>query len=167
MTVQQAIETRRSIRKYKDTPIEQEKLDVIAEAFRLSPSAGNGQNWKLYIVQSAALREKIRLTCKSAPAFVTQAPAMLVLCGLNQTVMTNSHRLDSIDVSIATTSCILQAWELGLGTCWMASYEEQPLIDALGLPAGTSVVAITPLGYPDETPDAKPRKPLADLVTYL
>jgi nitroreductase len=49
----EAIEARRSVRKFADRPIEQEKLDKIAEAFRLAPSARNAQNWKLYIITSA------------------------------------------------------------------------------------------------------------------
>ncbi|MDR3084826.1 MAG: nitroreductase family protein, partial [Christensenellaceae bacterium] len=116
MTVFEAIESRRSIRKFLQKPIEPEKLEKIAEAFRLSPSAGNGQNWKLYVVKTDALREKIRKVCLREPSFVTEAPVMLIFCGLKQSVMTNGHRVDSVDVSIGAAYAILEAWELGLGS---------------------------------------------------
>ena len=167
MTVMEAILSRRSIRKYDSRPIEQEKLDKVTEAFRQSPSAGNGQNWKLYVVKTQELREKIRKVCMREPSFVTEAPVMLIFCGTNQTVMTNSQRLDSVDVSIGTTMAILAAWEQGLGTCWMASYKQDDMQSALGLPDGTSIVAITPLGYPAESPDAKPRKDAQEVIVYL
>lgn len=167
MTLQEAITSRRSIRRYDPRPIEPEKLQLVAEAFRLAPSAGNGQNWKLLVVQSAELRAQIQQVCLRNPAFVGEAPAMLVACGLNQSIMTNGHRVDTTDVSIALSLSMMQAWELGLGTCWMASYDENDLRRVLSLPDSCSIVAITPLGYPAEEPAAKPRKAFEDVVEFL
>jgi nitroreductase len=166
MEVMQAILDRRSIRKYDSRPIEQEKLDKIAEAFRQSPSARNAQNWKMIIVRSPYLKERIKKATLAQNAFIDEAPVMLVYVGTNPGVMSNGHRADSIDLSIGVSYSILEAWELGLGTCWMASYREDWVREALDLPEDMSVVAITPLGYPAEQPDAKPRKPLAEVVEY-
>jgi nitroreductase len=167
MKVMEAIETRRSIRNFKPDPIEREKLIIIAEAFRLSPSARNGQNWKLLIVTDPEKMELIRKAALGAPQFLQYAPALLVACGLQQGVMTCGHRTDSVDVSIAMAFCVLEAWELGLGTCWMASYMEQDVRDALELPQDMSIVAISPLGYPSVVPASKPRKNLEEVTAII
>ncbi len=167
MQVMEAIETRRSIRAYKPDPIEAEKLTRIANAFRLAPSARNGQSWKLLIICDPQTKEMVRGATLSAPQCLREAPVLLVACGLNQGIMTCGHRTDSIDVSIAMSFCVLEAWELGLGTCWMASYREQDVRVALGLPQDMSIVAISPLGYPSNVPEAKPRKPLEEVSTVI
>ena len=166
MELMQVLQDRRSIRKYKDTPIEDDKLAAVAESFRIAPSAGNGQGWKLIVVKDPAVREKIANTTLSKPAWLLQAPVILVACGTRQNVMTNNHRVDTVDVSIAFTQMILAAWDLGLGTCWMASYREDWMLEALDLDDSYSVVAITPLGYADESPAAKPRKDTEVVVEY-
>lgn len=167
MQVMQAIETRRSVRKYQPTPVEADKLACVAEAFRQSPSARNAQNWKLYIVQNPQVRQKVLEATATQPDFLKQAPVVLVACGTSPGVMGNAHRSDSIDLSIGLAYAVLEAWEQGLGTCWMASYDEERMKQALGLPDGMSVVAISPLGYPDESPEAKPRKPMAEVVEII
>lgn len=167
MTVMEAIKSRRSIRQYAPTPIEPEKLAQVAEAFRLAPSARNQQNWKLLIVQSPETRELVRSCCRSNPEFLRQAPVILIATDCDQGIMTCGHRVDSVDLSIATSFAMLAAQELGLGTCWMGSFEEEPLRKALGLPEGISIAAITPLGYPAESPDARPRKATEEVIEYL
>lgn len=167
MHVIDAIKSRQSIRKYLNKEIEPKKLELVATAFRMAPSAKNLQNWKLLIVQSPTLKEKIRNASPSKAPMLTHAPAVLVAVGFSQDVMTCGHRVDSIDLSIAMSYALLEAYEQGLGTCWMANFDENLLREALNLPLGTSIVAISPLGYPDETPNPKSRKSLEDVVEYL
>lgn len=167
MDVKEAIEKRRSVRKYKPTPIEAEKREQIAQAFRLAPSARNLQNWKLLWVEDPALKAKIRQASPSHAPMLEEAPAILVAVGFSQDTMTNSHRVDTVDLSIAMSYALLEAFSLGLGTCWMAYYEEEEVRRALSLPEGTSIVAISPIGYPDETPSVKPRKPLEEVFQVL
>jgi nitroreductase len=167
MDVMRAIKTRKSIRKYLPRPAEHEKLDKIAEAFRLAPSARNGQNWKLLIVTDEGLKERIREVSPSRHSMLTEAPVILIGTCAVQNVMTNGHRADTIDVSIAMSFAMLEARELGLGTCWMANYTEPGLREVLGLADGVSVVAIMPLGYADENPDPKPRKNVNEVTAYM
>jgi len=61
---------------------------------------------------------------------------------------------------------ILEAHELGLGTCWIGHFDEKKVKDVLGIPENVRVVAITPLGYPDENPSPRPRKKLGEIVCY-
>ena len=167
MNVGKAIETRRSIRKYKSVPIEPEKLKAVTEAFRLAPSAKNLQNWKLYVVTDP---EKKRMLWEASPGkqtMLTEAPAVLVATGSSQGVMTSGHRVDSIDLSIAMSFSMLAAWEQGLGTCWMANYTEDGVRKALGLPDDISIAAIMPIGYADEEVEARPRKDETEVIEII
>jgi len=92
---------------------------------------------------------------------------ILVCCGTdpNAIMLCGQHRC-TVDLSIATAYMILQAHELGLGTCWLGRFDEAQVKSILGIPDPVRVVAVTPLGYPAEQPVAKPRKKLAEIVCY-
>lgn len=162
--LKELLEQRRSVRKYLTLPVEQEKLAAIAEAFRLAPSANNRQEWKLYAVSDPAVKAAIRKASPSGHPMLEEAPVVLIAAGKKTDNMTNSHRADTIDISIAFSYALLQAAELELGTCWMANYTEPELQAALGLPEDISIVAISPLGYPAEMPAARPRKALEEIL---
>ncbi len=101
MDVFTAIEQRRSIRKYKDKPVEEEKLQKVLEAARLSPSARNEQNWKFVVVKDADTREK--LTEAIGQPFVREAPIILVCCGTEpNAIMRGGQPRYTVDLSIAT-----------------------------------------------------------------
>ena len=72
----------------------------------------------------------------------------------------------TVDLSIATAYMILEAHELGLGTCWLGSYDEGKVKEVLDIPEDVRVVSILPLGYPDEAPEARMRKSLDEIVSY-
>ena len=165
MTVFEAIKTRRSIRSYLPTPVEEEKLETILEAGRLSQSASNGQDWKFILVRDP---EKLELLYKAAyeQPSVKEAPAALVCCGFARRMMDCGQPTDTVDVSIALTHMMLVAHELGLGTCWLGHFNADDVKEALIIPEEVSVVAMTPLGYPAETPAARPRKDTADVFGY-
>lgn len=167
MDLLELIAARKSIRKYKPDSIEPEKLEKVAEAFRLSPSAKNLQGWQLICVENPELKEKIRDASTGRAPMLGQAPAILVAVGFSRRVMTCGHRSATVDLSIAMSYACLEAYTLGLGTCWMASYSEEAIKAALGLPDEASVVAISPIGYADEAPSPKPRKPLAEVFKII
>jgi nitroreductase len=166
MTVQEAIETRRSVRKFKPTPIEDEKLVAVLEAGRLSPSARNQQQWKFFIVRDKAILEKLYIASEHQPS-VQSAPAALVAVATGDIQMACGGHTDAIDTSIAFAYMLLRAWELGLGTCWLGRFHEEQVRAALSLPDGDRVIAFTPLGYPDETPEPRPRRDAADIYAIL
>jgi len=165
MDVLTAIKGRRSIRKYKDKPVEEEKLLKVLEAARLSPSARNRQDWKFIVVKDSETRRK--LTEAIGQPFVGEAPIIIVSCGTEpEGVMKGGQPRYTVDLSIATAYMILEAYEQGLGTCWLGSYDEEKVKGVLGIPDSVRVVAITPLGYPDEEPAPRPRKELDEIVSY-
>jgi nitroreductase len=166
MDVQQAIRTRRSIRHYQSQPVEPEKLTQVLEAARLAPSASNQQNWKFIVVRDPQIRQRLADACPGQ-SFVGEAPVILVCCGTDPdaVMLCGQHRY-TIDLAIATTCMILQAHELGLGTCWLGRFDETRFKAILGIPDPVRVVAVTPLGYPAEAPAARPRKSLDEIVCY-
>ena len=165
MDVLTAIETRRSIRKYKDKYVEEEKLKKVLEAARLSPSAKNLQEWKFIVVRDAKTRES--LTEAIGQEFVREAPVIIVNCGTNPSgLMKGGQPRYTVDLSIATAYMILEAHESGLGTCWLGSYDEGKVKEVLDIPEDVRVVSILPLGYPDEAPEARMRKSLDEIVSY-
>jgi nitroreductase len=165
MTVFEAIQGRRSIRKYSSKPVEEEKLSKVLEAARLAPSAGNGQHWKFIVVTDDAVKEEL-MKISGGQKFIGEAPVVLLAVGTKPGIMTNDQPAEAVDLSIAMSFMILEAYEQGLGTCWIARYDQQSVRDLLGIPVSASVVAISSLGYPAEEPPAKPRKSLKDIVCY-
>jgi nitroreductase len=166
MTVQSAINDRRSIRAYLDTPIEDDKLNLVLEAARLSPSARNRQEWKFVVVKDRETREKLAKAA-NGKQFVGEAPVIIAACATEaEYVMSCGQLAGTVDISIAFSFLILQAHELGLGTCWLGAYNESEVKEILGIPSHVRVVAVTPLGYPAQEPDAKPRKSLEEIVAY-
>jgi len=79
MDVFEAISRRRSIRKYKTTPVEEEKLDKILEAARIAPSAANRQEWKFLVVKDKETRQKL-VNAANSQNFVGEAPVIIVAC---------------------------------------------------------------------------------------
>lgn len=166
MNVFEAIQGRRSIRQYSTRPIEDGKLEKILEAARLSPSASNRQSWKFIVVKDAELREKLT-EAAGGQIFVGRAPVILVACGTDTAgvMMCGQHRY-TVDLSIATAYMILEAHEQGLGTCWLGRFDEAKVKEILRIPENVRVVAMTPLGYPEEAPSERPRKSLDEIVCY-
>jgi len=165
MDVMEALQGRRSIRKFKDKPIEEEKLRKVLEAARISHSAMNKQDWKFIVVDDIDTKNK--LTEAIGQPFVGDAPLIMVNCGLNpEGIMKGGQYRYTVDLSIATSYMMLQAYELGLGTCWIGGYDEKAVKDLLHIPQEVRVVSIFPIGYPDEEPKPRPRKELDDIITY-
>jgi nitroreductase len=72
----------------------------------------------------------------------------------------------TVDVSIAFAFMILQAFELGLGTCWIGAFNEDEVKKILKVPESIRVVAMTPLGYPNQPPSPKSRRSFEQIVCF-
>ncbi|HCS75995.1 MAG TPA: nitroreductase [Clostridiales bacterium] len=166
MDVSTAIKGRRSIRKYSARPVEEDALRKVLEAARHSPSANNKQSWKFVVVRDKGTIAKLA-EASGGQAFVGEAPIVLVSCGTepDSVMMCGQHRY-TVDLSIATAYMILEAYEQGLGTCWLGRFDEKKVKEILCIPDEVRVVAVTPLGYPAETPSPRPRKDLDSIICY-
>ena len=166
MDVFTAISQRSSVRAYKATDVEDEKLKKVLEAGRLSPSASNRQDWKFIVVKNKETRKKL---AKAAfgQSFIAEAPIVIVACGLEpNSMLACGQPMHTVDVSIAFAYMILQAYELGLGTCWIGAFNEDEAKKKLNVPDDVRVVAMTPLGYPNQPPSQKSRKTLDQIVCF-
>jgi len=166
MDVFTAISQRSSVRAYKGIDVEEEKLKRILEAARLSPSASNRQDWRFIVVRDKETKKKL---AKAAfgQSFIGEAPVVIVACGTEpKTIMACGQPAHTVDVSIACAFMILQAYELGLGTCWIGAFEEGEVKKILNVPKEVRVVAMTPLGYPNQPRSQKVRKSLNKIVCY-
>ena len=161
----EAVKGRRSIRAYDSKPVEKEKLNAVLEAAKLAPSARNRQKWRFIVVTDSKVKAKMFEACNNQPS-VRQAPAIIVACGEEPGFMSCGQPVETIDASIAFSFLILKAYEEGLGTCWLGNFSKDKVKEALNIPDDVSVVAVTPIGYPAESPDAKPRKPLDEIVSW-
>ena len=159
MEFDKVIKTRRSIRKYKGTPVPRESLMKILEAARIAPSAAHRQPWHFVVVEDKETIEKLAGRSKWA----AEAPAMIV--GLADPVASPNWCLN--DMGIAFEHIVLTATSLGLGTCWMGQTKRDSEVkDLLGIPDELKVIALTPLGEPDEVKEPKERKSLEEIVSW-
>ena len=166
MDVFAAISQRSSVRAYKAKDIEEDKLKRILEAARLSPSASNRQEWKFIVVTNKETKKKLAQAA-FGQFFIGEAPIVIVACGTeSKAIMSCGQPTHTVDVSIACAYMILQAYELGLGTCWIGAFKEDETKKILKIPEHVRVVAMTPLGYPDEPPSEKSRKRLDEIICF-
>ena len=166
MDVSTAMSQRSSVRAYKTTNVEEDKLKKVLEAARLSPSASNRQEWKFIVVKNKETKKKL---AKAAfgQSFIGEAPVVIVACGTeSKSVMGCGQPTHTVDVSIACAYMILQAYEIGLGTCWIGAFKEDETKKILNIPEHVRVVAMTPLGYPDEPSSKRSRKRLDQIVCF-
>jgi nitroreductase len=166
MDVFTAISERKSVRKYEDKAVDEAALRKVLGAGRIAPSAGNRQDWKFVVVRDRETRHKLAIAAKGQ-MFLEQAPVAIVGCAIEPTyVMMCGQSAGILDVSIAFSFMMLEATELGLGTCWLGAFDENAVRKILDVPDEVRIVAMTPLGYPDEAPAARPRKSIDEVVCY-
>jgi nitroreductase len=160
---------RRSIRKYGDRPVEDEKLEAVLEAARLAPSWANMQCWTYIVVKDQAVKEAVADALGENPIrrAVVAAPIIIVACADPEKSGTvKDQKYYMLDIGISFQQLMLEAWNQGLGTCWVGWLSEDKLRPILGVPDDIRIVALTPLGYPAVYPDSPGRKPLEDIVFY-
>ena len=170
MDIFEVIRDRRSIRKYKDIPVEPEKIELVLQAARLAPSWKNLQCWRFLVLTDAEKRSKLLDAFPDenpGKKAIAMAPVVIVACAdPQQSGFDNDMDYYLADTAIAFEHLCLAAHALGLGSCWMAWYDEEQIKQSLGLPAQVRIVGITPLGYPDQEPKPRPRKELQEIAFY-
>lgn len=172
----------RTIRRYKNQPIEPEKLNQILEAAVRASNTGNMQLYSIIVTtneeRKAALCEKVHFNQQ----LVKQAPVLLTFCAdINRFNLWCKQRntvagfdnfltfyTASIDACLAAQNACLAAEDMGLGICYLgtANYNIEPQIALLNLPEGVIPVTSLAIGYPDEAPALTDRLPLSAVVHY-
>ncbi len=162
------INKRYSVRGYKDQPVEDEKLEKVLRAAQLAPTGVNKQAFKIYVIDTKKNLDKIRGIYRAKWLF--EAPIILAVVSKKSDAWTrpwDGKNVNEIDATIIMDHMILEATDLGLGTCYIAGFHERPLIEFLELDEEYHPVLLTPLGYPDAKPYGTSRKSLDELVEYV
>ena len=152
---------RRSVRKYEPTPIPDADLRTILEAARQAPSAGNRQKYHLIVVRDPDVKRQIAQAARNQMWFA-DADVVVVAAA----VPAASGVWAIVDTTIALQNLILAADALGYGTCWIGAHGDETIKSLVGLPEEATVLALTPIGRPAESPAAKPRKTPAELFSW-
>ena len=173
MDVVECIRTRRSIRKFQDTPVEWEKVGMILDAARNAPSAGNLQNWKFLVVVNEDSRHQIAEACLQQ-YWIQKAPVVIVVFAepkkSERFYGVRGERLYAIqNCAAAVENILLTAHSLGLGACWVGAFDEDMLKRAAAVKPESGDIrpqAVIPIGYAGEEPPEPQKHPLTT-VTFL
>jgi nitroreductase len=199
LTIREAIEQRRSIRKFKYDDVPDEVLSELLDAARLAPSGSNAQPWRFKIVKERENKERL-VKAAYDQSFIAEAPVVIVCCadiggylsgvssGLQDLgrigavedrivniVLERTDRMKTLsfdqfgqriafNVAIAIEHIVLRALDFRLGTCWVRLIDEQAIRAIFGWDDTISVVALLPIGYPDESPAPRKRRSIEDIV---
>ena len=166
MEFSEVVKKRYSVRSYRRDPVEDHKLQQVLEAVRLAPTAANRQPFEFIVIHTAGKEAELRRIYDRA--WFIQAPVIICGCAIpaRAWVRQDSKNYCDVDIAIAMDHLVLAATDLGLGTCWVAGFNPDAAREVLGLPDSVEPIAFTPLGYADDQPGAKKRKPLTDIVKY-
>ena len=179
MTFDDLLKNRRSVRKYQDRAVSVEVIKEIISESTFAPSAGNEQPWKFIIINDKEMLKKISdeskkniltrisvnpndyakkyqgmLQNESFNVFYN-APCLVMILGF-----TNLKNL-YVDCALAACYFMMAATARGLGTCWVnfgTEIYDPAMINELGIPDNSTIVAPIILGYPERIPPAPKRK---------
>ena len=170
MDVFEAIKKRRSIRAFKNIDVSDEIVEKLIDAARWAPSAGNIQPWEFIIVRSLDTKRRLAEAALNQ-TFIEEAPVVIVVCADYQRSARGYGSRGATLYCIQDTAAAIQnihlaAIALGLGTCWIGAFREEPVKKLLGIPDGVRPVAIIPVGYPAEQPAPRPRRPLNEIIHH-
>ncbi len=171
MDFYEVIKTRRSVRSYKKEPVPDDVLERVLNAARIAPSGNNRQPWKFIIIRDEERKKKMVDLCEGQE-FIAEAPILIVACGkdihYNRGKWMGPYSM-IVDVAIAVDHLTLAARAEGLGTCWIGAFDNEGIKKFLGIPKDVNVVALTPLGYPEDPKvfkETNNRKKLEEIICY-
>ena len=155
--INKAIKDRRSVRKYKETPVAQEKIKALLEAAMLAPSACNSRPWRFVVITQREVLNKLADAHQYAK-MLYKAPVVIVICALADEQAQNpiAEGFWPQDGGATTQNILLQAQEMGLASCWCGVYPKEPIMacvrDILGLPDDEIPFNVIAIGEGDEAP---------------
>jgi len=174
---QRLVQSRRSIRKYLPDLIEREKIEMCLEAARLAPSAENTQTWRFVVIDEPELKARfakevfsgIYANCR----FAADAPVLiLILAKIDFLPHQLGKQLQGIpfyflDIGIAGEHLVLQAEELGLGTCWIGWFDVRKARKYFKIPRRYKVASLISLGYAERKPSREQVRKSLDQIAWF
>lgn len=199
LTTKEAMEKRRSIRKFKSDPVSPLIIQELLESARMAPSGCNAQPWRFKIVEDNETKEKLAQTAYNQ-SFIAQAPVVMVCCAdisdyiqgtasgaqdlgkigaledrIVKILCNSAEELKELsvediapriaaNVAIAIEHIVLRALDFDLGTCWIRLMDEEKIRNIFGWDKNIYVVALLPIGYPDESPNPRGRRSIDEIL---
>ena len=162
------IRQRRSVRSYKNEPVDEEKLKMVCEAANMAPSAGNLQSYQVRVVRDTAKRKALAAAAHDQ-GYIAEAPICLVFFAdaerSAQKYGDRGAELYSVqDATIAGTFAMLAAVNVGLATVWVGDFDEKKVQQVLEMET-LRPVAMFSLGYAAEQPNPSPRRAIEEIFS--
>jgi len=168
---------RKSIRRFSDRPVERPVVERCLQAARVAPSAENSQPWRFLVIDDPDIKERF---CRevfsgiyAVSKFAALAPVLVLILARKSIV---AHRIGLrvqdipfhyIDIGIAGEHLVLQAEELGVGTCWMGWFSVRRARRFFKIPSKYKIMALIPMGYYDKKPSReRKRKSLKEIAWF-
>jgi nitroreductase len=175
MELQEAIEKRRSVRKFTEEQVTDKQIREILEAARMAPSWSNTQIWEFIVIRERDMMERIAETySETNPArkCTKNASALIMVCAKNNLSgckegkqVTKFNEWFMFDLGLAVQNLCLKAHELGLGTVIAGLFDHDKCREMLSVPEGYEVVTAIPVGIPAVAgKKGPPRKELGEFV---
>ncbi len=166
---------RRSVRAYKNAPVDRALVEEILRAAQLAPSWKNAQTGRYYVALTPEAQEKIRGCLPSYNQKSSAQAALIVtayekgVSGFSGTEPVNElgDQWGAYDLGLQNMLLCLRARELGLDTLIMGIRDGDAIRAAAGIPDSQAVFSVIALGYRDQDPNPRPRKPLEEIVQYV
>ncbi len=170
METMDCIVSRRSIRKFKDAPVEWYLIGRVLYAGFNAPTAGNLQDYRFMVVTSPELKAGLAQAAINQH-WIAQAPTVIVVFSeftkAKRFYGIRGERLYTIqDSAAAVQNILLAAHDLGLGACWVGAFDEDKICSVLGIPDYARPQALIPIGYPNEEVTMPPKFKLENLVYF-
>ena len=169
MELQNVLQQRRSIRKYKQQPVEKEKIEEMIQAAIYSESWKNSQTPRYHVIQSKEMLEQFKKKC------LADAPVLIVTtfvkdrAGFQRNGSPDNELQNGwgvYDCGLANQNLILKATELGLGTLVMGIRDERAIRELLEIPVQETIVSVIGVGYPNIEPSMPKRKTIEEVSTF-
>ena len=161
MELVETVLSRRSIRQYEQKDITKDALEMILEAGRMAPSAGNKQSWHFIVITNDEIKRELSKGVFSR--FLKNAPVTIVGCAHKDRI---AGRWSKISTTIALQNMVIAAWAQGIGSCWIGAFNEEKVRRLLEIPEKWNVVALIPFGYPSKIPSPKQKKALEKIMSF-
>ncbi len=172
------VRSRRSIRRYSAAAVSDEQMAAILEAGRLAPSGNNAQPWRFIVVRDEGVKRRL-YEAAGRQSFILEAPVVIAAVADPKAKIkragggspSSEEQIPTLavikavrDTAIAADHMVLQACDMGLGSCWVAKYEQEDIRPVLGVPEDCFVVTLITLGEAAHTPKESARYPIHEIT---
>ena len=155
------IRGRRSVRKYKSDAVPLDVLGKLVEAGQWAPTGANRQPWKFVVVSDARVMRNVK---RLSPMMWGAAPACIFVCLDLTRNSTPPEARTGLATGFPSQNVMLAAYALGLGTCPIGGFNRDAIRKLLDIPEDMEPMLLITVGYPDEAPEVKPRRPKMEIA---